>query len=405
MTGAQADRGVPRLPTRASLDLTYRCDNACRHCWLWEADTAQERARELSTAEWRAVIDQARALGVREWSISGGEPMLRDDFAELFEHATSRALRYSLNTNGTLITPETARLLRRKGSKMVAVYGATAEVYDAVTRHPGGFEALLQGLSYLKEAGAGFTIQLIPLRDNWRQWDEMLAFAQHWSRHYRVGAPWLYKSACGGPVVDAEIERQRLDPADVIVLDTPDVRGWRPGGRDGGAERAGADPDDRVYAACIAGRRDFHVDAYGGMSWCSFVKDPALRWDLRAGAPVAAVEAGAAPGAAAAGGVPPGAVERAWEEFIPSLADVVRGGAEYLEGCAACELREDCRWCDVYGYLEHGRHGAKVDYLCAVAREARELQGAMGESQSQVLRDRGGHGAGRERPADRRRHL
>ena len=372
MTGTD-QRGIPRLPTKASIDLTYRCDSACRHCWLWTADTGEERARELSTEEWRAVIDQARALGVREWAISGGEPMLREDFAELFEHATSRCLSYSLNTNGTLITPETARLLRRKGSKMVAVYGATAEVYDAVTRNPGGFDALVQGLSYLKEAGAGFTVQLIPLRANWRRWDEMLAFAQHWSRHYRVGAAWLYKSACGGPMVDAEIERQRLDPSDVVALDPPAVSRLGPWG--GEHPRPTAD-GDRLYAACIASRRDFHVDAYGGMTFCSFVRDPALRWDLRAGSPVSEAsppDAASSP-AGIASGVPAGAVEHAWEQFIPGLAGVVRGGREYLEGCAACDLREDCRWCDVYGYLEHGRHGAKVDYLCAIAREAREYK-------------------------------
>jgi uncharacterized Fe-S cluster-containing radical SAM superfamily protein len=346
---------IPRLPLKASLDLTYRCDNACRHCWLWTADTAEERARELSTDEWRAVIDQARALGVREWAFSGGEPMVREDFGELFEHAASRAVRYSLNTNGTRITPETARLLRRKGSKMVAVYGATAEVYDAVTRNPGGFEALEQGLAYLKEAGAGFTVQLIPMRDNWGQWDQMLEFARRWSRHYRVGAPWLYKSACGGPVVDAEIERQRLEPADAVRLDPPAVA---QAGRRAGDGEPRAPRDDRVLAGCIAGRRDFHVDAYGGMTFCSFIKDPALRWDLRSGA----------------SGIPPGAVEHAWERFIPSLADAVHGGREYLEGCAVCDLREDCRWCDVYGYLEHGRHGARVEYLCAVAREAREYK-------------------------------
>ena len=95
------------------------------------------------------------------------------------------------------------------------------------------------------------------------------------------------------------------------------------------------------------------------MTFCSFVKDPALRFTLRAG-----------------GRVPAGAVRTVWDERIPPLADAVRGGAEYLEGCAACDLRADCRWCDVYGYLEHGRHGARVDHLCAVAREARAYQDA-----------------------------
>jgi len=343
------------------------------------------------------VVDQARALGTREWAISGGEPMLRPDFAEIFDYVTAKATTYSLNTNGTLITPEIAQFLRRKGSKMIAVYGASARVYDEVTRNPGGFEALMEGFARLQEAGAGFTVQLIPMRGNWHEWAAMEDLARSLSKHWRVGAPWLYMSACAGDARNAEIAAQRLDPADAVALDEPDLSGDEPAAalepaatlaspvsdaHGGAAAEAGAEAgDDRLFARCIAGRRDFHVDPYGGMTWCCFVKDAELRYDLRAGAPVAerpAVGAGAggakrdsASGGRSGAGIAPGAVAAAWEEFIPSLADKVRGGAEYLEGCAACELRADCRWCDVYGYLEHGRHGAKVEYLCEVARENR----------------------------------
>jgi MoaA/NifB/PqqE/SkfB family radical SAM enzyme len=363
---------LPRLPLDVRVDLTYRCNNTCRHCWLWEPDDEAERARELTTGEWHAVIDQARALGTREWSISGGEPMLREDFAELFEHMTGKAKRYSLNTNGTLLTPELAALLTRRGSKMVAVYGATAEVYDKVTRNPGGFEALVQGLSYLKEAGAGFTVQLIPMRENWHQWEQMLEFARSWSRQYRIGAPWLFMSAGHDAARNAEIARQRLDPVDVVALDAP-VASQQPAEADEGAEPSLR--DDLLYAACIETRRSFHVDPYGGLTFCGFVKDPAMRFDLRAGMSVA--ESGAAGlGAEAAqrGSIPPDAVRIAWEEFIPGLAGEVRGGEEYRAACGACALRPSCRWCDVYGYLEHGRHGAKVEHLCAVAREAEEFK-------------------------------
>jgi uncharacterized Fe-S cluster-containing radical SAM superfamily protein len=348
---------MPRLPLKGSIDLTYRCDNHCRHCWLWLAEDASEQQNELTTDEWREVVDQARALGTREWAISGGEPMLRPDFAEIFEYVTAKSTTYSLNTNGTLITPRIAQLLRRKGSKMIAVYGATAEVHDHVTRAPGSFDALMEGFARLKEAGAGFTVQLIPMRDNYHQWAAMEELAKSLSKHWRVGAPWLYLSACGGAARNAEIAAQRLDPAIALKLDESDLSGDEPEAALAPEAGAGAG-DDRVFARCIAGRRDFHVDPYGGMTWCCFVKDPELRCDLGADA---------APGS----GIARGAVARAWEEFIPSLADKVRGGAEYLDGCAACELRGDCRWCGVYGYLEHGRHGAKVEYLCEVARENR----------------------------------
>ena len=87
--------------------------------------------------------------------------MLRPDFSEIFDYITSHAKTYSINTNGTLITPEIAELMKRKGNKMVALYGATADVHDRVTRNPGSFAATMRGFSLLKEAGAGFVVQII----------------------------------------------------------------------------------------------------------------------------------------------------------------------------------------------------------------------------------------------------
>ncbi len=374
---------MPRLPLKGSLDLTYRCNNHCRHCWLRIPPGSPEKQYELTLDEIKAIVDQARSMGCREWSISGGEPMLRPDFAEVFDYVTRKATRYSLNTNGTLITPQIAQLMRREGRKMVAVYGATAEVHDHVTRTPGSFERTMRGFAYLKEAGAEFEVQLIPMRDNFHQWDEMEALAQSLSRQYRCGAAWLYLSACGDPKRNREIMRQRLDPRDVIELNKPDpsYEEWYQSviASEGASAEAKQSPssgveiasaqkprlamttseheyrhvegDDRLFAACISGRRDFHVNPYGGMTFCGFIKDPALRYDLRRGS-----------------------FQEAWDVFIPSLADQVRGGREYLENCAACELRDDCRWCPVYGYLEHRRFSARVEYLCDVAREARQFK-------------------------------
>jgi MoaA/NifB/PqqE/SkfB family radical SAM enzyme len=159
-------QSLPRLPLRGGIDLTYRCNNNCRHCWLVEPDRGDVRASELSTQEWIDIIDQARAMGAREWAISGGEPILREDFVELFDYITAKAASYSLNTNGTLISPSIAQKLRRPGDIMVAVYGATVEVHDHITRNPGSFEQTMRGMAYLREAGVPFTVQLIPMKDN-----------------------------------------------------------------------------------------------------------------------------------------------------------------------------------------------------------------------------------------------
>lgn len=348
---------LPRLPLRGNLDLTYRCNNTCRHCWLWLPSGAPEGREELSFEELRGIVDAARAMGCQSWAISGGEPMLRPDFPEIFDYLTRKAVTYSLNTNGTLITPEIAQLLRRKGRKMVALYGATAEVHDRVTRSPGSFEATMRGYAYLKEAGAGFEVQIIPMRDNYHQYNQMLALAESLSPHYRLGAPWLFLSACGSAARNRQIAAQRLDPAEVLVLDQPDPAAEAVlalhSGQSGCETTCGwvDQGDDHLFAACIAARREFHIDPYGQLSFCYFVKDPAMRFDLRQGT-----------------------FRQAWDEFIPDLASTLRGGPEYLEGCGSCELRPDCRWCGVYGYLEHRRSSARVEYLCQVAALTRRYK-------------------------------
>ena len=336
-----------RLPLEGSIDLTYRCNNSCRHCWVRLSANAPEEQNELSFDEIRRIADEARAMGTRSWSISGGEPMLRPDFADIFEYLTAKVKTYSLNTNGTLITPEIAQILKRKGSKMVALYGATSETYDRVAMHEGGFEMAMQGFRYLQEAGAGFTVQLIPMRDNWHEWEQIQVLANSLSDSVRIGAAWLYKTACGSVARNAEIDRQRLGPEIVIELDQPIPRD------DTNREESNIKKveDDCLFTGCIADRSSFYINPYGQLTFCSYIQDPSLLYDLRKGT-----------------------FQEGWEVFLPSLVGKVHGGKEYLENCAMCDLRADCKWCPAYGSLEHGRFSAPVEYLCAVAREAKRFK-------------------------------
>ena len=178
------------------------------------------RDRELSFDEIKNIVDQARALGTRRWSISGGEPMLRPDFPEIFDYLTGKAVSYTLNTNGTLITPEIARLLTRKGTKMVALYGATQG--DLRPRHPSS-RRLREGHAGLPipEGGGGGLHrpvdpdagQLARMAKNEGTGpipEQALARRRSLALSFRPVAI---------PLRNAEIARQRLDPRDVVELD------------------------------------------------------------------------------------------------------------------------------------------------------------------------------------------
>ncbi len=106
---------------------------------------------------------------------------------------------------------------------MVAIYGANSEVHDHITRNPGSFQATMNGISLLNDTGARFTIQLIPMKENYHQFQDMVHQAKSMSQELRIGASWLYLSAKGSYQKNLQICAQRLSPNEVITLEMPDL--------------------------------------------------------------------------------------------------------------------------------------------------------------------------------------
>lgn len=87
---------TPSAPYRMDLALTYRCNNDCAHCY-----NARERTYpELSTLEWKRIIERLWSIGVPHIVFTGGEPTLRSDLPELIAHAQAMGQITGLNTNG-----------------------------------------------------------------------------------------------------------------------------------------------------------------------------------------------------------------------------------------------------------------------------------------------------------------
>lgn len=346
----QSKRPALRIPTQGWIDLTYRCNNNCRHCWTRLPADAESRSEELSIEKIREIADQARRLGCTQWTISGGEPMLRPDFPEIFDYLTRQAVTYDLNTNGTLITPGIAKLLTRQGYIMVALYGADSRVHDHITRTPGSFEACLRGMAYLREAKVNFTVQIVPMRDNYHQLDAMNQLAKDQSPSSRFGATFLYLSADRNPKRNREIIRQRLTAKEETALDPtrPTLEDYI--GKPNAVYRSACSlkNKNRLLKACITQGKQFHVDPYGFMSLCSSMKDPSLRFDLSKFS-----------------------FSEIWNEKLPAAGFNCSGQDEYNENCGSCNYRSLCLWCPAYAYLETGRLSARIPHLCKMAEQRR----------------------------------
>ncbi|MFB6135459.1 MAG: TIGR04347 family pseudo-SAM/SPASM protein [Halobacteriaceae archaeon] len=133
-------------------NLTRRCNLYCQHCYAG-ADVGRAPG-ELSTAEGRRLLDDLADYGVPVVLFSGGEPLVRDDLAELVAHAAGRGLRPVLSTNGTLLTEERAADLREAGLAYAGVsVDGLAPRNDEFRGREGAFDAAVRGIEACLDAG------------------------------------------------------------------------------------------------------------------------------------------------------------------------------------------------------------------------------------------------------------
>lgn len=132
-------------PYRMDLALTYRCNNACAHCY-------NDRPRnypELSTQEWFKILDRLWEIGIPHIVFTGGEPTLREDFPELIRHAEKNGQITGLNTNGRkLKDTEYVQQLVDAGLDHVQITFESSDpkVHDLMVCHPGAWPETLAGI-------------------------------------------------------------------------------------------------------------------------------------------------------------------------------------------------------------------------------------------------------------------
>ncbi len=95
------------IPVSGIFELTPRCNLSCKMCYVrLTPEQMEPLGRERTAQEWLSIGKDAKDAGMAFLLITGGEPTLRKDFAEIYEGLAQMGLSISVNTNGTLITDE-----------------------------------------------------------------------------------------------------------------------------------------------------------------------------------------------------------------------------------------------------------------------------------------------------------
>ena len=139
----------------AGIELTYRCNEHCKHCYL-DVHEEQIATSELTQTEWMKVVDQLARMGCMNVLVTGGEPTLHPAFLSICERIIQRGMLCDVYTNGVAVSDSLFDSLCKLplNSISVSLYSGVSKFHDNVTGVPGSFQKTLATL--LRFMWAGF---------------------------------------------------------------------------------------------------------------------------------------------------------------------------------------------------------------------------------------------------------
>ena len=324
-----------RVPISGAFEFTYRCNLKCVHCYVGTARYKQDSQRdEMDKRQVFGVLDEARDAGCLDLLLTGGEPLLRPDFAEVYEHAKKNGMLVTVFTNGTLINRKVMDLFSDLPPQVVEIslYGATRETYEKVTGVPGSFKSCINGIEALLGHGINLSLKTVLMSVNVHEFYEIERIAKSYGVKFRF-------DPAISPCFDGDLSPLSLrvpveEALEKELSDETRCKEWK-----NFISRFDAvNLKDQLYI-CGAGVTNFHIDPKGFLMPCLMVRH--FSYDLLSGSFV-----------------------EGWKKMA-HLSEMKAGPGRLCHNCRAVVL---CGYCPGFFLLEKGDENLLSDYLCDLGR-------------------------------------
>jgi len=337
-----------RLPWSVHVDLTYRCNERCIHCYLDHEDHG-----EMTTDEIKKAFDQLAEAGTLFLTLSGGEIFLRKDLFDLIAYARLLHFDVSLKTNALLIEAARARRLREFGVRriQISIYSAEPGVHDAITKVPGSLERSLAAIRFLQAQGLNVKIACPLMKQNLTAYCGVQALAEELGVPYVLDLTITPKMDGDRSILALRIPSQELLP----VLQSPHAqapvieKSNAPLLATGSASSSGVESPAYDDIPCSAGHNSCYISPYGDVFPC--VQMPVPTGNLRRQN-----------------------FNEIW--FGSREMNRVRSLRESrLPICSSCSIREYCERCPGLALMEGGDLRGAYERACELAELNARLAG------------------------------
>ncbi len=349
-TYLHAKGGRLGLPIAGNFELTARCNFHCPMCYVhMTEEQVRQRGTELTAEQWISVAEQAKKMGMVFALLTGGEPLVRKDFFEIYKAMKDMGLLISINSNASMIQGEILeRFLQDPPYRFnLSLYGASNETYRQMCGQP-CFDRVFENMRTMKEKGLDLRINFSITPYNRQDMAQIYQKAAEIGVHIKA-ASYMYPPIRveGVPGKNDRMTPEEAARASVdcdLIRFQKDEFCQRAEAMDAGVrlpEECSVDVEEGV--SCRAGSSSFWVAWDGTMMPCGMMTRP-VAYPLETG------------------------FQKAWETILEETRQI-----RLPLACNNCTKRQICSVCAANCLTETGSYDKVPEYICRMTEETYRL--------------------------------
>ncbi|MDD4202480.1 MAG: radical SAM protein, partial [Candidatus Omnitrophica bacterium] len=312
----------------------------CVHCYADCYNNAKwAKENELSTKQIKKLMDRLYDSGVLWFTFTGGDPMIREDFSELYDYAKRKGFIFSIMTSLVSLNDEILEMMKKEPpfSIDMTLNAVDAKTYEDISQVPGSFERVMNNIDKVIKAGLPLKIKTLISKKNIDQMEDIKAFIESKGMTFSPSTS-IFSRLNGDPSncvhrlsfdqmiglgldkFSATFDKDNIDKCDISTVEK--------------------DAPKDVFYKCAIGNWQWHIDPRGRLNICSCVREP--YYDLLNGDLI---------------------------EGVKELSKYVRSRKyEKQTECSECKIWYLCNSCPGKADLELKDENKPVPYYCELAK-------------------------------------
>ncbi len=330
-------------PISGTFELTARCNLSCKMCYIHNASCDHMlHSNELTTQQWIDIAEEAKNHGTLIVLLTGGEPMLRNDFCEIYRACAERGFLLTVNTNATLLTNEIFDLFREHPPLRInaSLYGMNENIYKSMCGNGAAFHRATENLKRLREMGIAIQINFMSTPYNENEVEKVHQFSEQIGARMQHTAYMFPPTRTANPSGETAV---RFSPEDAAKQMTRFLRcNYKDADFAAICREKANEPLGRIdecsnvsdSVRCRAGRAAYWITYDGKMLPCGML--PNIDFSVLSDG-----------------------FQSAWSRTIDAFSSI-----KMPHGCTQCPEYDGCDVCPAICYAEYGDFSAVPHYIC-----------------------------------------